>query len=158
MRAERILTLIIAIIAIGAILFLGFRFVMDLISTDNISSVSAKNLQKAYAEEISNQTDVNKLTTNGIALVQGNQPDCGIINLQRAVAIDPNYRDAWVWLGYAQIKQNQPNEAIVSLNKAAKIDPIHPDTYKYLVIAYTDTGDTASAKQAQEKYDNLVKK
>jgi len=158
MKAERLITLIFAIIVVGAILFIAVKFVLEAVTKNNLSSASAQNLQKAYAEEISSQTDVNKLTTDGIKLVKGNELDCGIINLQRAVTLDPNYRDAWVWLGYAQEKNNQPQEAIVSLNKAAKIDPIHPDTFKYLAIAYTQTGDTALAKQAQDKYDLLNKK
>jgi predicted Zn-dependent protease len=156
MRAERIITLIVAICAVGAILYIGLRFVRDIMQTN--TSSNTQSLQKAYAEEISSQGNVNNLTADAVKLISGNQLECGIINLQRAVTIDPNYRDAWVFLGYAQIKNNDPQNAIKSLSSAQKIDPIDPDTYKYLAIAYTDSGDTVSAKTAQEIYDLLSQK
>lgn len=157
MKIEKIITLIVAIAIIGTVVYIGVRFVTGLVSRNNISSVSAQDLQKTYTEVIATETDVNKLTEQGATLIKGNQIDNGIVSLQRATVIEPKYRDAWVWLGYAQIKNNQPQNAITSLNKAAEIDPIYPDTFKYLTLAYEQTDDSASAKTAQEKYDFLTK-
>lgn len=156
MKIEKVITLIIAIIAIGAIGFVGVKIILGFNASD-ITSARAESLQQAYRDEIATETNVQKLTTNGVKLIKGNQLGCGIINLERATTLDPNYRDAWVWLGYGQIKNNQSQDAVKSLKKAAEVDPIYPDTYKYLVTAYTQIGDSESAKKAQEKYDSLTK-
>ena len=157
MKIENIITLIVAIAIIGTMIYIGARFVTGLYSKNSLTSVSAEDLKKAYAEKIATETDVNKLTAQGATLVKGNQLENGMINLKRATELEPKYRDAWVWLGYAQIKNNDLPNAIISLNKAAEIDPIYPDTFKYLTLAYEQSGDTASAKTAQGKYDFLIK-
>ncbi len=158
MRAERLITFIIAAIIISAVVFIATHFVLESILNRPLTSLGSQNLQKAYAQEIAESTDVNKLTQDGAKLAKGNQVESALINLKRATELEPKYRDAWVWLGYSQLKNYEPEEALKSLQTAEKLDPINPTTYQYLVIAYQQTGDTGSAKKAQEKYDFLTKK
>lgn len=134
------------------------HFVLDSIWNRPLTSISSQNLQKAYAQEIAESTDVNKLTQDGAKLAKGNQVEAALINLKRATELEPKNRDAWVFLGYAQLKNSEPEEALKSLQTAEKLDPINPTTYQYLVIAYEQTGDTEAAKKAQEKYLFLTKK
>lgn len=157
MKVEKLITLIVAIAIIGAMMYIGTQFLMGLFTNNNLTSTNAQKIQKAYAQEIASETNVNKLTEQGALLVKGNQIENGMVNLKRATELEPKYRDGWVWLGYAQIKDNDFSNALISLNKAAEIDPIYPDTFKYLTLAYEQTGDAASAKTAQEKYDFLTK-
>lgn len=157
MRIERVTTFVIIIVLAGGIFFLGLRFVLG-VGSKNISSVNAQTLQQAYKEQIDQENDYNKLATDAEKLIKGNQLDCGIINLERAVELEPNFRDAWVLLGYAYLSKDEPQKAIESLKKAEEIDPTHADTFKYLADAYQKTGDEEQAKQAQERYDFLTQK
>jgi len=157
MKTERLITFIIAAVIISAVVFIATHFVLDLIMNRPLTSISGQNLQKAYAQEIAESTDVNKLTQEGAKLAKGNQVDAALINLKRATELEPKNRDAWVWLGYSQLKNKEPEEALKSLQTAEKLDPINPTTYQYLVIAYQQTGDTDSAKKASDKYEYLTK-
>ncbi|OGD56608.1 hypothetical protein A2V71_00190 [Candidatus Berkelbacteria bacterium RBG_13_40_8] len=157
MKTERLITFIIAAIIISAVVFIATHFVLDSILNRPITSVSGQNLQKAYAQEIAESTDVNKLTQDGAKLAKGNQVEAALMNLKRATELEPKNRDAWVFLGYAQLKNNEPEEALKSLQTAEKLDPINPTTYQYLVVAYQQTGDADGAKKAKEKYDYLTK-
>jgi len=114
-------------------------------------------LQNNYTQEVLTKTDPYRLVKLGVRQANFGETALALISLQRAVEIDPNYRDGWVYLGYVQIKSNRLGAALESLQKAAELDPINPLTYQLLNEAYKKTGNQEMARQAEEKYQMLSK-
>lgn len=158
MKTDRLITLIVTIVIAGTVLFFAVRLVINAYSNRPLTmKASAKTLNEEYSAAIANEKDVNKLTSDAIKYIRGNQIDCALINLKQATLVDPKYKESWFWLGYVYLQNNQPQEALDALKKAESIDPIDPRTYQYLAIAYEQIGDSDSASKAQEKFEYLSK-
>jgi len=65
---------------------------------------------------------------------QNKKTDQAISNYQKAVALEPDYAEAWCELGKLQTAQNQLDEARSSLEAAIKANPDYVETYKALVV------------------------
>lgn len=118
---------------------------------------SAKAINVQIKEEIASETDAYSVCKMGTSFLKSQNDDLALTAFQKAVTLDPNYRDAWVMKGYTELKIGQPAEALKSLKKAEEIDPINAETYELLSLAYTQTGDTDAAKKAEEKFQYLTK-
>lgn len=57
-------------------------------------------------------------------------------DLQRALKLDAQYRDAWLMLGGIRLAQNRTNEGLAALHKAIEVDPQDTRGYKILGMAY----------------------
>lgn len=136
----------------------GIKIIRDVYYNKLFTQLSApaRAMEAQYREEIASGKDPYQLCKIGNAFLNSNS-DLALLAYQKATEIDPKYRDGWILRGYAELKTNQPELAINSLKKAEEIDPINARTYELLSIAYTQTGDTDSAKKAQEKYQYLLK-
>lgn len=53
----------------------------------------------------------------------GGGPDPAIVSLKRALGLDPNNAEAWLWLGLAQRKKHQDPEARKSFEKSLELNP-----------------------------------
>ncbi len=157
MNIEKLITFIVGAIVISAIIFMGAHFLARGYE-GNLTSTSPAyaKLMENYELAISKKQDPNKLAQDGKNLLEGNQAQCAIINLKKATDLEPKYRDAWVWLGYAYLKNNQPQEAVNSLKKAEELDPIHADTFKLLATAYEEIGDEEASQKAWGRYQFLI--
>lgn len=148
------------LVLVGLVLILGY-FGAKIIGnvyegklTKEFSS-STQAMQDDFREQIAEQTDAYAAAKMGQNFLVAQNDDLGLLAFQKATDLDPNWRDGWVWRGYAELKNNQSSQAIVSLKRAAEIDPINARTYELLAIAYRATGDSDSAKKAEEKYNYL---
>src|SRR5271157_363066 len=65
---------------------------------------------------------------------QDKKTDEAIRNYQKAVALYPEYAEAWCELGKLQLAQNQLDEARSSLGAAIKANPDYVEPYKALVV------------------------
>jgi DNA-binding SARP family transcriptional activator/TolB-like protein/Tfp pilus assembly protein PilF len=59
-----------------------------------------------------------------LALVQGDNSPAAERELRRAVALDPNYAEAWMWLGNSLNSQFRSREAIAAYERTVEIDPL----------------------------------
>ena len=141
------------LILIGGVLFVGFfssKYLVNLLYT-NETNKNFSILAARYDEQIAQETDPYKLAKYGMSFLQNEDNETGLKCFQKVTQLDGEWRDGWVWKGYAELKINESKKGLISLKKAEKIDPIYPLTYQLLTIAYQQTGDFESAKFSQEK-------
>ncbi len=71
---------------------------------------------------------------------------------RRAIELDPDLPDAYVWLGAALLNLGQVDEAIAAINDGIRVDPENGQAYQSLGRAYwVGKGDFASAIPAFRK-------
>jgi len=72
--------------------------------------------------------------------------------LSRAVALRPDFGEAWARLGYTyQIEETLPPEAVQALETAHRLLPSRMDVAHNLSLAYARTGQTAKAEKLIER-------
>ena len=77
----------------------------------------------------------------GYAYMYKQQYEEGVAEEERAIALDPNNADAYVWLSEILNMAGRPQEAIESATKAMRLNPRYPPFYAFNVgWAYTLTG------------------
>lgn len=157
-KTEYYLVWAIIVLAVLIIGYLGSRTVGNLYYNRLMSSESALGeFQKHYQEKIALETDSYELAKMGMTFLKSDENELALECFKRATQMDPNWRDGWVWKGYAELKLNKPQDALTSLKTAEKIDPIYPLTYQLLVLAYQKNGDKENAQSAQAKLVYLSK-
>jgi adenylate cyclase len=73
--------------------------------------------------------------------VQKGQYDPAVIEAQRAVTLDPNFTEGYMWLALVMNSMGKPAEALEAVNKAMRLDPRNPDNYAYeLGWTYSNLG------------------
>ena len=96
----------------------------------------------------------------GTAFWQMGYDNLAIGQFEKATKIDPEYRDAWIYLGKAYLQQSTTNnqqstealnKAEEALEKAAEIDPVYPETFYLLSQAYEKLKKPDESKQAAKK-------
>ncbi len=89
------------------------------------------------------------------------QHDKGIVEAERAVALNPNNANAYNRLGLALRFAGRPEEAVPVIRKSIRLNPFPPGaTYYNLGMAYLYTGQCEEAiaaceKALQRENDNL---
>ena len=76
-----------------------------------------------------------------LALVQGEQSAESEAPLRRAVALDPNYSEAWNWLGNSLASQSRLREAEEAYQHAVAIDPLLYPAIGNLTSTAIELGD-----------------
>ena len=152
------------IIIFGALLigFFGSRIIGNLYYNRLMKEYAPlADFKDHYENQINRADDAYKVARLGMVFLKTDYSDLSLAAFRKATALDPKWRDGWVWLGYAELKNNPPaggpQHALESLKTAEKIDPIYPLTYELLATAYQLTGDEQSAKFAREKVTYLSK-
>jgi tetratricopeptide (TPR) repeat protein len=74
------------------------------------------------------------------------QNDEAEARIRQALALDPNYAQAHVRLGFVQIQQRRYSEAIASLKRAIDLGVFYPYGASALAYAYAASGDRAAAR------------
>jgi len=150
---------VVIIIAIALTIgFLGAQVVGSLYYNKLISNNPAlEDFKDTYTNKINLMDDPNELARMGTIFLKSDFNDLALLSFKKASDLSPNWRDAWVWRGYAELRTNQPKAGLDSLKKAENLDPIYPLTYQFLTDAYKLTGDAVSAEKAQEKFVYLNK-
>lgn len=78
------------------------------------------------------------------ALVQGEQSAEAEAPLRRAVALDPSYSEAWLWLGNSLVGQSRVKEAKAAYERAVAIDPLLYPAVGNLTAMDIELGDEAA--------------
>ena len=92
----------------------------------------------------------------GLGICYLRQEDArALAHLEQAVARDPRAAIAWVGLGSALLRVNRTADAIEKLRHATMLEPGMFDAYYMLGRAYRAAGDTARAKDAFDKAEQV---
>lgn len=91
----------------------------------------------------------------GLAFWQIGSENLAILSFEEALKIEPNYKDALVFLGKIYLepsgRSEDLNKAKELLEKAALVDPIDPETFSLLSQAYKKLKKSEEAKRALER-------
>lgn len=82
----------------------------------------------------------------GISYINDNSLQRAFIEFQKAIELDPRYRDAHYALGHVHFMQENYKEAVISLQKSLSADPEFSDAHNYLGKVY----------EAQGKFDQAI--
>jgi len=74
------------------------------------------------------------------------QNDVAEARVRQMLALDPNYAQAYVKLGFVHIQQRRYPEAIASLKRAVDLGIFYPYAASALAYAYAASGDRAAAR------------
>ena len=88
-----------------------------------------------------------------LAFVAGTGSPLAEASLQRAVELDPNYAEAWNWLGNVRSAQFRLPDAMSAYRRAIEIDPLWFPPAHNLVQSLHDVGDQAAAGAVVEKLE-----
>jgi tetratricopeptide (TPR) repeat protein len=72
-------------------------------------------------------------------------------HLQKAVAIDPEYMEAYNNLGSAYMQLDQGQSALAAFRRAAELEPSSPEVHANLAIALITTKDLSEAERAARR-------
>lgn len=77
--------------------------------------------------------------------------------LQKAVAIDPKFGEAYVQLGIAEADRGDTNKAIQAYTKAIEVSPRLGEAHYGLSLAYKRMGEETKAHQEFQTYEQIQK-
>jgi tetratricopeptide (TPR) repeat protein len=77
--------------------------------------------------------------------------------LEKAVALDPKFGEAYVQLGVLYSEQKQEQQAIASFRKAIAVSPELGDAHYRLSLAYKRIGEDAKAREEMQTYEQIEK-
>lgn len=103
--------------------------------------------EKARAEAILAVRRALELAPNlaqahaSLALVEDKSSEATERSYRRAIALDPGYADAWMWLGDAFYRQRRLSEAMDAYQRAIAIDPLLWPAVQSLASTATEIGD-----------------
>ena len=93
----------------------------------------------AITEEIK-ETDSGELLNQGIALLELYRYDQAIAYFNNAIAINPNFAEAYYTRGVAYFGKYQDDKAIADFTEALEINPKYVFAYKIRGLAYSEKG------------------
>lgn len=79
------------------------------------------------------------------AMIDEGEYSAAIPLLFEIIDKQPNYRDAWIMLGYAHLKGDDAPSALHALENAYDLDPDKKETLYFLGLAHLKTGDEDQA-------------
>jgi Tfp pilus assembly protein PilF len=77
--------------------------------------------------------------------------------LQKAVAIDPKFDEAYLQLGLVRLSRADFGQALREYQKAIEANPRLAEAHRQLGLLYQRTGETAKARQEFDAYERLEK-
>lgn len=130
-------------------LYLG----MVLISQGNYDDAkkSLENSEKGQILLSALKKTNNLSVKTGAAFLKMGYENLAILQFEKAIELDSNYRDAHVYLGKAYLQQQNPEKAKESLERAAKIDPINAETFYLLSEVYDKLKDSDASQKSLSK-------
>ena len=91
-----------------------------------------------------------------ILIVQGKR-DSGVVHLERALELRPDFVEAIVAVGKARLEEKRYPDAIAMLSRAVKLQPASETAHYSLMMAYRNSGDLEAAKREKAVLDQLQK-
>ena len=96
------------------------------------------------------------LNTCGVELLMRSQPELAIDYLKKAVALAPDFPDAYNNLGSAYGMNNQHKEAFDAFAKALELKPTYPQALRGLIAAEKNLGMYTEALDLCDVYENIT--
>ena len=78
--------------------------------------------------------------------------------MNRAIALDPKFGDAYLELGLLQSEKREYAQAVASLQKAIEFTPLPDQAHLRLAQVYREMGDTEKAKKESALYEEVSAK
>lgn len=91
----------------------------------------------------------------GLGFYKMGYDNLAIKQFEKALEVEPNYRDALIALGRVYLSLNQPEKAVEYLERAAEIDPVYPEAFYLLSEAYRELKKLGEAEKAHKKAEAL---
>ncbi len=132
--------------------------------TRNVDWETSFTLYQADIEKAPNSAKLNfhyglELTKNGLDATDPAEKqrwaDLGKQHFEKAIAIYPQYHDAYGQLGLVYYRAKNPEKAIENYNLALKYRPDFAVVYSNMGIIYFEAGDINKAKELYEKSVSL---
>lgn len=79
-----------------------------------------------------------------LALLEGDNSPAAESPLRRAVALDPNYAEAWNWLGNSLNSQYRRREALAAYDRSLSLDPLYPSPVRNFASTAAELRDNAA--------------
>ncbi|MER3435471.1 MAG: hypothetical protein C4288_19235 [Leptolyngbya sp. ERB_1_1] len=92
----------------------------------------------------------------GMRQLQNRDYQAAIAEFNRAIQLDPNFKEAYSGRGFAQLQNGQLPQAIDSYNRILQIDPKAAIAYSGLALVRSRLGDERQAKLDTEKSASLL--
>ena len=92
-------------------------------------AVSAAKLETLYA------SNAVALYREGIALYEAGQAYDARLKFIRAVELEPEFKEAWIWVGRTRFEQDSIPLAIQAFRRALALDPNNPSIQEQLAKA-----------------------
>lgn len=96
------------------------------------------------------------LNTCGVEMLMRSQPELAIDDLKKAVALAPDFPDAYNNLGSAYGMNNQHKEAFDAFAKALELKPGYPQAMRGLIAAEKNLGMYTEALDLCDVYENIT--
>jgi tetratricopeptide (TPR) repeat protein len=75
------------------------------------------------------------------------KPDTAMIFYQKAITVNPSYREALMQMADLGLKNRYYNRSLVALSQLLKVDPKYPQIHNLIAYCYEKTGDFAKARE-----------
>ena len=141
--AYRHFSMVLAVLAVVTVAFSGRTLLRNmawkdnytLFTTDIAHSPNSAKLQNAVGGELITQSAKEENAAQRPAMLKE-----AIGHLEKALAIHPNYKNAYLLMGNAYNYLQEYEKSIDAYNKALAIDPNYADARRNLGITYRDAG------------------
>ena len=108
-------------------------------------------VQLTPLEGILPKPDVAASSNQGWTHLKSKQHNQAIAEFQKAITIDPNYKDVHRGLGLAYLRSEQYDQAIAEFQKEIFINPNHKEARHGLGLAYFQIGNLREAKRETQE-------
>ncbi len=119
-----------------------------------------ENVAKGYIDQIQNSgrkleqlNDVVKMFNQGLEYASQGSEDMAVIQLKKAIDVNPNFVEAYSLLGLCYMMQNQSDKGIQYIQKALTIDVNHPKSIRY----YKELHPNSVRPEIKEKPAQMIK-
>lgn len=105
------------------------------------------------------QDNAGALYREAIKALNLNDSKTAIDKFQAAIKVNPQYKDAWYYLGLTYMREEMYKEAIFSLRGLEKISPSYNTSFYYEIVkAYIETDQLTNAGFYAKKYVGRINK
>ncbi len=112
----------------------------------------AKNIEPAIEKALQIDPELGEaFAARGVLRTEQWNLDAAVTDLKRAIAVKPNYADAYVRLGAAYEYRAEPRLALASFDQAAALDPLHVLLHVRRCLTLQNIGEYAAASAACER-------
>ncbi len=112
----------------------------------------AKNIEPAIDKALRIDPELGEAyAARGVLRTEQWDLDAAVSDLKRAIAVKPNYADAFVRLGAAYEYRAEPRLALENFDQAAALDPLHVQLHVRRCLTLQNIGEFAAASAACER-------